>query len=96
MKNVVYMIEDAFGRVKIGTTQDLRSRLRAIRTATGRDHILIRKLPGGRAVEKWLHDRFAAQRTVGEWFQYTSEMLDVIPPNDGPPEQADWSMFVGC
>ncbi len=66
---VVYYLGYA-DRVKIGTTRDPRSRVRAIR----HDELLAFE-PGDRLVERARHREFAHLREGGEWFTAAPELL---------------------
>lgn len=69
---VVYYIR--FGnRVKIGTTTNLRSRLKQL----PHDEVLAVE-PGGHAVEQVRHKQFATKRVNGEWFELDSGMSAYI------------------
>lgn len=69
---VVYYIRFA-GRVKIGTTTCLASRLRALPV----DELLATE-PGGVAVERCRHRQFADVRVVGEWFTFSAALREHI------------------
>jgi hypothetical protein len=56
--------------VKIGTTADLTTRLRALRREHG-PVVLLRAEPGGHDRERALHGTFARERIEGEWFRPT-------------------------
>lgn len=78
---VVYFVE-ASGRVKIGYTRDIHKRISALRTAIPGELRLLRRIDGGRSIEKWLHKQFGAQRLNGEWFRFHPDMLSIIPPDE--------------
>lgn len=77
--NVVYYITraDKPGLVKIGTTKDLRVRLREL-GSRGRTLTLLGTEPGGRALEIRRHGQFAALRIEGEWFTLDEPILTHI------------------
>lgn len=60
--------------IKIGVSQNLRQRIREIRTANSSDVHMIGALVGGRHLESILHHRFRKHRIRGEWFK-----LDILP-----------------
>lgn len=65
----VYAIRSALtGDVKIGFSCDPPARLLALQTATSEALELVGVVPGGRALERELHARFASWRKQGEWF----------------------------
>lgn len=59
------------GPIKIGTSEDVASRVAALRTASHAKLRLLAKVPGGIAEEHALHKRFARSRLEGEWFRPT-------------------------
>ena len=63
----VYLIHaPETGRVKIGRSRQVYKRFSHIRTMAGTTVELIAVIPDGN--ERQLHERFAARRIVGEWF----------------------------
>ena len=64
--------------VKIGFSDSLRQRVRAIIAAVPVPVEFVGHMPGDRDVEKHLHARFAAYRFSGEWFKETEEMRAVF------------------
>lgn len=65
------------GPVKIGTTTDLPARLMSLRSGKGAicpedmptvDLEVLHFHPGGRTLERELHERYAHSRIIGEWF----------------------------
>jgi hypothetical protein len=69
------------GPVKIGYSRNAESRHRGIQTSHYDALHVIRIIKdGGRATERWLHERFAALRVRLEWFQFDADMLAVEPP----------------
>lgn len=68
----IYVIKRKGARlVKIGVTRQLDRRMRALATGAGAELQLLVAFPGERGDEQMLHDRFAAYRKRGEWFEYT-------------------------
>lgn len=63
----VYFIDDGTA-VKIGIALDPLARLDALQTGNPRRLDLIGSIEGDLGDERVLHDRFAAHRLVGEWF----------------------------
>jgi hypothetical protein len=60
--------------VKIGFTENLRTRLSAISSHSPVPLEFVGHMPGGRELELHLHERFAASHFSGEWFVETDEM----------------------
>ncbi len=79
-KGYVYFIrEGQDGPIKIGTTQGSpHTRQRAMQTGNSSDLVLLAAIPGDVALEKRLHERFAAVRMRGEWFEATAELLAFV------------------
>jgi hypothetical protein len=75
---VVYFIRAQRGRVKIGTTTKLGSRMRSLRTMSPDPIELLAVIPGGRSIEAQLHTRFARHRKHGEWFDAHPDLLEYI------------------
>lgn len=66
---------DQSSRVKIGFTAGAPSdRLAHLQTACPTRLRLIGAMAGDEAVERWLHDRFAADRLEGEWFRMSADL----------------------
>jgi hypothetical protein len=65
----VYLIGTMVGGlVKIGTSLDPERRLSALQTAHPRSLRILSFIPGGRAIERGLHDLFSDLRVQREWF----------------------------
>lgn len=74
--NVVYYITriDKPGLVKIGTTKDLKTRLREL-GSRGRTLTLLATEPGDWKLEQRRHLEFAPMRAEGEWFNFAAPIL---------------------
>lgn len=59
-------------RIKIGFSHDVEGRMKALHCT------LLATVPGGRAEEAEMHQRFASGRDTGEWFRPTEELLAFI------------------
>lgn len=70
----VYFAE-AGDRVKIGWSKRVSARLAELQTGSAVPIRLIGAIPGGRALERRLHEEFAHLRLSGEWFSATPELL---------------------
>lgn len=75
--NQVYFIECA-GRIKIGTTKNLKSRLSALHTSSPGEIVVIATIPGDRRIERLLHAKLAAHRVKLEWFNDCVEVRAAI------------------
>lgn len=60
--------------VKIGFSDNLRHRVQSIIAATPVAVEFVGHMPGGKDVEKHLHEIFSASNFSGEWFVETDEM----------------------
>jgi hypothetical protein len=73
----VYFAE-AGRRVKIGWSTRVATRLAQLQTGSADPIRLLGTEPGGRALERRLHERFASARISGEWFEPTPELLAYV------------------
>ena len=65
----VYFIQAGFhGPIKIGVAHDIEQRMASLQTAHWQKLRLLGTTPGGFALERDLHRKFAEQRLNGEWF----------------------------
>jgi hypothetical protein len=69
----VYLVEGA-GRLKIGVTTNVRSRMTSLRGSSPVPLDLLAHINGGRTLEAHLHERFRAHRLHGEWFEDRPEI----------------------
>jgi hypothetical protein len=67
----------AGSEVKIGITTDLGQRISLLRIAHP-DIKLLGHIPGGRKIEKQLHNRFSEDCIGGEWFRFIPELQRTI------------------
>lgn len=69
----VYLIGSPDSRlVKIGTTQDIKARLRGIQNMSPAPLEVLWQTEGGLLMERVLHERFREYRCHGEWFDFGS------------------------
>lgn len=98
MDHIVYFVQRADGDIKIGTTARYAMRMRQLMFEHGVLKVL-GVIPGNRATEKHMHERFALQRrqrigeTTGrvfllEWFAPTPELLWFATFETQRPEQS--------
>src|SRR5262245_20438799 len=73
-EEVVYFIR-AGDAIKIGVTRDVERRLRALATGSAVPLELLPTLPGGRRLEKKLHQRCRRFHVRGEWFKADEALL---------------------
>lgn len=75
----VYFVQSGDdGPIKIGFTRRKGLRLVALQNGSPVKLRMLCAIPGGRALERILHDRFAKHRMCGEWFSPTPRMLKLI------------------
>jgi hypothetical protein len=71
----VYFIQDMHtGAIKIGSARFPEVRLKELQTGTSAELRLLSAVPGGQALERDLHERFAHLRIRGEWFLNSPEI----------------------
>lgn len=66
------------GQIKIGWSRKVSARLAQLQTGSPIPIKLLGTMPGGRAVERRLHEKFAHLRISGEWFTDAPELLAFI------------------
>lgn len=66
------------GRIKIGTSADLRLRCRGLNTQSPHPVTVVLTISGGVDLERKLHDCLAGVRMHGEWFKITPEMRQLL------------------
>lgn len=70
-------------RVKIGTTTNLRNRLRTLQANNHVTLTVLLTMAGDIAIEGQLHERFKAYRMRNEWFSLSDEIKEFIVTNGG-------------
>ena len=66
-------------RVKIGYTKgNVTKRLKALQTGAAGQLRFIAKQPGSPETERAIHDKFAAHRLHGEWFEMSEDLFSYI------------------
>ncbi len=75
---VYFVAHEPTAVVKIGTTNNLATRLRQLQAGSPVPLSVLFCIPGGRAIERELHTRFATSRTHGEWFKLTAIESDLL------------------
>jgi T5orf172 domain len=69
---------DAGGSIKIGWSKKVSARLAQLQTGSAVPIKLLGTMPGGLAVERRVHARFAHLRLSGEWFTAAPELLAYV------------------
>lgn len=89
----VYFIQNKLGGpIKIGMTQNLYKRLRALRSEHGQDLIMLAWCDGGPATERNVHTALAAYRLHGEWFE-PNEKLDALIAHANLHRRIGWHIL---
>jgi hypothetical protein len=73
-----FIATPAHGPIKIGVSVRPTSRLRQLQTSNAVPLTMLLAMPGTKAVERYVHERFAETHMTGEWFQRTDELLALI------------------
>lgn len=75
---MIYFVQiGAAGPIKIGTTNNLKMRLRVLQTRHTERLVIIAKIPGGFFVEKKIHSRLSQHRIGGEWFRPHADVIGI-------------------
>lgn len=69
------------GPIKIGYTENLPARIKQLQTGQPQRMRVLRSMSGDRALETFLHRKFAAHRMAGEWFHPHRDILRYIIDN---------------
>lgn len=64
--------------IKIGYAEDVSARIQGMQTGNHKELILLAVMPGEQCDEAEIHQRFAASRLQGEWFEETQPLLNLI------------------
>ncbi|KKK58276.1 hypothetical protein LCGC14_3046080 [marine sediment metagenome] len=75
---MIYFIQAENDLIKIGYTNDVKQRLRTLRTMSPERLNLMKTIKGDQKQETLLHRRFKHLRSHGEWFRSEQELLDYI------------------
>ena len=89
---MIYFIQDQRTcEIKIGFTGDCdaRSRMRALQTGNPGGLVLLHMVPGEKADEDRLHQRFKGAHERGEWFRPVPELLLFVLEEVGKASAAD-------
>lgn len=74
--------------IKIGFSLEPRLRLRELQTSHSEPLELLGIMDGNPDVERGLHERFAALRRSGEWFEASEALLTFVAENSSLPPPA--------
>ena len=95
-KYFVYFIQDEFsGRIKIGTTKDVRDRLKRIQIFSPISSLkIIGCMEGSYKKENFLHRKFKKFRLHGEWFEPSEEIFNFLEQNKDCMVEVDLSLKI--
>jgi hypothetical protein len=74
----VYFVAARGGPIKIGSSMNPKRRIASLQTTHPRQLRLMVAVPGGAALEREYHRRFAAHRLEGEWFERHPDIMAEI------------------
>lgn len=75
----IYFIQSGKdGPIKIGTTNNVESRLGDIRVLNPQKIKLLKSIKGTQKYEKEIHRKFKNDRIKGEWFRLSSDLIEFI------------------
>lgn len=75
---IYFVTARELGRVKIGFTENVQTRLAKMRSDSPTQLLLERVCEGSLSIEAELHARFAEFRVVGEWFDLVHEIEEFM------------------
>ncbi len=88
---VYFVLARRTNLVKIGVSDDPRSRLSALQTGSPIKLEIVAEMPGDERYERVLHESFAEYRIHGEWFRFVGRLesfvaaLPKLPSNQRTP-----------
>lgn len=74
----LYVMQNAFGRIKIGRSADPERRRRDLESSSGHKVVLVRIFLNRGAEEAIIHQKLREFRCIGEWFLGTAEAKRAI------------------
>jgi T5orf172 domain len=77
------------GRIKVGTTRQLKARLWSLSKEVGTKLRVLAVVKGHYPEEKSIHDRFAHLRAFGEWFEPGDDLMAFIAAKGAPWDGKD-------
>lgn len=83
---IYYIHNTNNGLVKIGFSKHPNIRLKQLKNQHGNSLLIVRIIPGDRALEKEIHAKFSRQRVHGEWFVWCNDMVFGDPVEDQKTE----------
>lgn len=98
---IYFILAPDMNRLKIGFAENPRGRLSKLQTDSPCPVELLAFIEGGVEEERELHQRFAAHRIAGEWFDYSGALRDYVAglppaPEKGPRQRRVTGMAEVC
>lgn len=78
LENYVYFVEASNGRIKIGTSSNIKRRFNQLQSSSPCQLKLIGVISGDKIKERQIHERFKRYNTHGEWFLGVTAIWDYI------------------
>lgn len=75
---VYFVLAQSSNAIKIGTTTDIKQRLKAIQCCQSEPLKLLKFIEGGSQLEAALHQKFRMLHLSGEWFKADKSLLNYI------------------
>lgn len=94
--HVVYFVRGANGLIKVGTSGDLRQRLKSLRADSATPIHVLAWIEGGKTLEQSIHAALAPHRHHNEWLRPSEDLeriLDVALDDDARPH--DLTLHIG-
>lgn len=75
---VYFVLARKCGRVKIGTTRNVRDRMSTLQGCAPEPYTFLGWIPGGLAIERGLHKKLSDCRAFGEWFEIGETLTEEL------------------
>lgn len=73
---MIYVIDDGFANYKIGTTNNIKQRVKSLRTGNAAKLRVLFTFDGDRKTEQAIHKELRVYRKSGEWFSYHEQDVE--------------------
>ena len=79
VEKYVYFIQSSATKyIKIGSTHNVKKRIKQLSNSSSEPLVLLGKIKGGKKLETELHRKFSAINHCGEWFCPDKKLIDFI------------------
>ena len=75
---MIYFIAQNNNTIKIGYSQDIKKRIKSLKTASPYPLLLLGYIDGDREMEKYLHEKFKKLHMEREWFNVSEESREIL------------------